>query len=342
MPKNHKKPSILILNSSTFGRHFPEHRARLTEIGTVSRVDVPNSIRDEELVEKLAGANAIIASVTPKIPGRVMEQLPELVLIARHGIGCDNVDLDSATNLGILVSKVDGILEQEAVAEHAVALMLGVGRHLHSGYTSVRESKWSDRAHYVAMELKGKRVGIIGIGNIGSRVAEILSLGFRSEVVAQDPLLSEEEIRRRHAKPVSLEELISTSDVISFHCPLTSGTKRMLDKTAFGKLKKGVLLINTCRGELIDETALCDALERGTVGAYGTDVVEGEPIAGDHRLLKYKNVLIVPHLGGFTTESLKGMGETMVKDVERVFEKGELPGVLANPAVAQRKHRSWG
>ena len=336
-----KKPLIAIVNSSSFGKHFPQHLEQLQEIGDLIRVDVQTKIEPRSLVQKLQGVNAVIASVTPQFASQVLLQLDDLVLLARHGIGCDNVDLDAATSLGIMVSKVQGEVEREALAEHTVALLLGAGRQLHRGYTSVRENRWQDRANYLGIELGKKRIGLIGIGNIGSRVAEILSRGFNAEVCACDPQLSAEEIRKRCAEPLPLEELLATSDVISFHCPLNSNTRRMLSREKFAMLKRGALLVNTCRGELVDEDALIDALKSGRLRGYATDVVEGEPIDGSHRLLLQPNALVVPHLGGYTEESLFGMGQTMVDDVANVFVNGTRPGVLANPKVLEKEHRVW-
>ncbi len=335
------KPKLAILNSSSFGKHFPAQLEAISAVGPVTRVDVPIDVAPEVLVEKLKGVNGIVASVTPRIPGAVMEQLPDLVLIARHGIGCDNVDLEAATNLGILVSKVEGIIEQEALAEHTLTLMLAACRWLPNGHISVREDRWTDRAKYLGLELRHQRIGLVGVGNIGSRVSEILSVGFKAEVVATDPFLSDDEIRRRHATPVALKELFETSDIISFHCPLSGATKRMLNRATFEKLKKGVIIVNTCRGELLDESALCDGLKSGHVRYYATDVVENEPIGSDHRLLQFPNVLVLPHLGGYTNESLSGMGQTMVDDVQNVFVKGTLPGVLANPEILTQEFRKW-
>ena len=335
------KPKIAIVNSSSFGKHFPQHLERLKSMAEVARIDVPIDIETKALAAELQGIHGIIASVTPFFPRAVLERTPELVLIARHGIGCDNVDLEAASSLGILVSRVEGVIEREAVAEHAVTLLLSVGRFIHRGYNSVRESRWQDRALYLGIELRNKRIGLLGIGNIGSRVAEILTLGFHAEVVACDPFLTNEEIRRRHAAPLSLNELLASSDVVSFHCPVNKHTKRMLNRDTFRTMKAGAILINTCRGELLDEDALVDSLRSGHLRAYGADVVEGEPIDGEHRLLSIPNVLIVPHLAGYTDESLFGMGETMVQDVINVFVARKPPGILANPEVIEREYRRW-
>ncbi len=334
------KPEIAIVNSDTFGQHFKEHISELETFSTIRRVRVPITISDEDLSRELKGVSGIIASVTPNFPKAVLESLDSLLLLSRHGIGCNNVDSKTATSLGIIVSRVAGEVEQEAVAEQAVNLMLASGRMAHAGYISVLNSRWSDRSKYLGVELKGKTVGLIGIGNIGRRVSEILALGFKSKVLAYDPYLTSDEIKARNAEPVSLEKIISDSDIISFHCPLTDETKRMFSKEVFQKVKKGILLVNTCRGELLDEDALCEALDNKTIRAYGADVVEGEPIDGNHRLLKYTNVMINPHLGDKTDESLRQMGETMVRDMKAVFVKGELPGTILNKEVLNENYRA--
>lgn len=330
------KFKFAIVNSSSFGKYFPDHIKRIEALGEIRIVSVPASCTGLELARELEGVHGVVASVTPKFDAECLKACPDLVLLARHGIGCDNVDLHTATELGIMVSRVQGYVEQEAVAEMALGLMLAAGRHMHSGYVSVKDSKWSERAQYLGPELKGKTIGLIGLGNIGSRVAEVLSLGFKSKVLAFDPYLEADVVNERNAEPASLERILAESDVISFHCPLTEVSRRMLSRDAFSKMKKGVVLINTCRGELLDEDALVDALKDGTIRMYGTDVVEGEPIDGTHRLLAHKNVLITPHLGGYSDESLHGMGQTMVDDIEAVFKNASMPGQLANPEVKDR------
>jgi phosphoglycerate dehydrogenase-like enzyme len=335
------KPDIVILNSSSFGKHHPDQIRRLEEFAKLRRVNVPADISAKELTAALGNPDGIIASVTPRIPGQTLQALTKLTLLARHGIGCDNVDLKAATELGIPVAKVEGIVERDAVAELALALILSAARYLQPGAIAVKESRWQDRSQFIGIELRNKRIGLIGLGNIGSRVAEILSRGFNSEVVACDPYLPQEAFSERCARSVSLDELLQSSDVISFHCPLKEDTRRMLGRDRFRLIKPGAILINTCRGELLEEEILVDALKSGQLRAYGTDVVEGEPIDGSHRLLKLPNVIVLPHLGGYSVESLRGMGETMVNDCIRVFQKGEPPALLANPEVLNKGLRRW-
>lgn len=335
------RPVIAIVNSSTFGKHFAEHMDILQAFAAIQHLNVPADIDGETLAEQLKGVDGIIASVTPKFPRKTLEQLSKLVLLVRHGIGCDNVDLAAATELGILVSRVKGIVEKEAVAEYAVSLLMTAVRKVAQGSQAVKNSAWATRSGMIGMEIKGKTMGIIGLGNIGSRSAEILSKGFGAHVIASDPYIPKARFVQFGAQEVSLDELIRTAHVILFHCPLTDETRRMLGASQFASMQQGTVLVNTCRGELVDEDALYAALQAGQLGAYATDVVEGEPIDGNHRLAKLENALITPHLGGYSWESLHGMGQTCVDDSVAVFQKNGLPGELANPEVLQKAYRKW-
>lgn len=335
------RPLISIVNSSTFGKHFKDHLKAIEEFADVQHVTVPSNIDPDTLAEKIKNADGIIASITPKFTRKTLEQCKKLVILVRHGIGCDNVDIQSATELGIMVSRVKGLVEREAVAEYAVALLIAASRLVPQGSQAVKNSQWTERYRMIGMELKGKTIGIIGLGNIGSRSAEILANGFKANVIAVDPYIDKERFNQFNAKEVSLKELISSSYAILFHCPLTAETKRMFGEKQFADMQKKPVLVNTCRGELIDENALYNALNNGLLGAYATDVVEGEPIDGNHRLAKLDNVIITPHLGGYSWESLHGMGQTCVDDVISVFQKGGIAGELANPEVLQKEYRKW-
>lgn len=336
-----KKPLILIVNSSTFGQHFKEHIETLETFSDVRRVTVPADIDENSLAEKIKDADGIIASVTPRFPRETLIQCKNLVALARHGIGCDNVDLQAATELGIAVSRVKGEVEREAVAEYAVALLMTGLRKVAQGLFAVKKSNWDRRFEMVGMELRGKTVGIIGLGNIGSRSAEILSRGFGANIVAVDPYIKKEKFKEYNAVEVDLETLIKSSSAVLFHCPLTEETVRMIGQDQFASMRKGAVLVNTCRGELVDEDALYAVLTQGYLGAYATDVVEGEPVDGKHRLVQLDNAIVTPHLGGYSWESLHGMGQTCVDDMVAVFQDGNTPGELANPEVLQKKYRRW-
>ncbi|SFE76611.1 Lactate dehydrogenase [Thermoanaerobacter thermohydrosulfuricus] len=329
---------IAIVNSSSFGKHFPDHIEKLKALGEVERFELPHDMRGKALAEKLMGYSVIIASVKPYYDREFFEYKDKTLLITRHGIGYDAIDIKSATEKGTLVTKVAGIVEREAVAENAIALLMDVMRRVREASLRVKEGKWQERASFMGYEIKDKVAGIIGIGNIGSRVAEILKYGFGAKVIAYDPNLSEEEIQKRGAQPVSLEELLQTSDIISLNASLNEKNYHMLSHKEFSMMKKNVFIVNTARGELIDTEALIKALKEGKVAGAGLDVVEGEPIDDNHPLLAFDNVIITPHTSAYTYECLRGMGDKVVSDVEKVL-RGEIPDGVINKEVLERE--SW-
>lgn len=329
---------IAIVNSSSFGKHFPDHIEKLKALGEVERFELPHDMRGKALAEKLMGYSVIIASVKPYYDREFFEYKDKTLLITRHGIGYDAIDIKSATEKGTLVTKVAGIVEREAVAENAIALLMDVMRRVREASLRVKEGKWQERASFMGYEIKDKVAGIIGIGNIGSRVAEILKYGFGAKVIAYDPNLSEEEIQKRGAQPVSLEELLQTSDIISLNASLNEKNYHMLSHKEFSMMKKNVFIVNTARGELIDTEALIKALKEGKVAGAGLDVVEGEPIDENHPLLAFDNVIITPHTSAYTYECLRGMGDKVVSDVEKVL-RGEIPDGVINKEVLEGE--SW-
>ena len=260
--------------------------------------------------------------------------MPKLQLLARHGVGCDNVDLATCAELGIAVSKVGPEIERESVAQMAVGLMNASARRICEGADVVKAGQWAKRAKLaLGVDFKGATIGLIGIGAIGKTVARILTLGFQAKVIAYDPYVSAEEVAARHATKVTFDELLAQSAIITLHCPLTKETSRMLCAPQLAAMNPGTILVNTCRGEIFNQADLIAALESGKLGGYATDVVEGEPIGGDHVLLSTKNVIVTPHLGGYSVVSLGGMGQTMVDDMRRVFVEKGFPGVIANTAI---------
>ena len=220
--------------------------------------------------------------------------------------------------------------------------MLSACRNIVKGDAKVRAGRWADRATLVGVELKGRVVGVIGLGNIGSHAASILSHGFGAKVLACDPKADRQVFQQSGAASVTFDELLQKAEVVSMHASLGEANYHMLGKSEFERMKPGVILVNTARGELVDEQALLSALDSGKVRAYAADVVEGEPIGAGHRLLKHPAVIVVPHLGGYTYESLRGMGDTMVRNMEQVFIEGVMPGNVILPEMKDRGLRKWG
>lgn len=320
---------IAIVNSSSFGRIFPEHIEKLKKLGQVDRFDLPKDIGGKALAEKLMGYSVIIASVTALYNKEFFEKKDKTLLISRHGIGYNNIDVPSATEKGTFITKVDAPVEREAVAENAISLLMTVLRQIVPASLKVKESKWAERAKFMGCEIKGKTAGVIGLGNIGSRVGEILKYGFNADLVAYDPNLSDEEIRKKGAEPVSLEQLLKRSDIISLNASVNNTSYHIISEKEFSLMKKGVYIVNTARGELMEQNSLLKALDEGIIAGLGIDVVEGEPIDEHHPLLSYKNVVVTPHTSAYTYECLKGMGDKVVDDVEKVL-RGEKPDNVIN------------
>lgn len=320
---------IAIVNSSSFGRIFPEHIEKLKKLGQVDRFDLPKDIEGKKLAEKLMGYSVIIASVTALYNKEFFENKDKTLLISRHGIGYNNIDVPAATKKNTLITKVDAPVEREAVAENAISLLMTVLRQIVPASQKVKESKWAERAKFMGYEIKGKTAGVIGLGNIGSRVGEILKYGFNAKLIAYDPNLSNEDIRKKGAEPVSLEQLLKSSDIISLNASIDKTSYHIISEKEFSLMKKGVYIVNTARGELMEQTSLLKALDEGIIGGLGADVIEGEPIDEHHPLLAYSNVVVTPHTSAYTYECLKGMGDKVVDDVEKVL-RGENPDNVIN------------
>ena len=327
---------IAIVNSKSFGV-YTDAVERLKQIGHVERVEVPKDARGKDLAERLAGYHIIVASVTPTYDREFFEHDRDVLLIVRHGIGYDNIDVRAAEEHGVYVARVPGWREREAVAEHAVALLLSALRHIVSSHEAVRQGKWHERARYVGRELSSLTVGVVGFGNIGSRVAEILSKGFGSRIVVYDPYVGREEVERRgYVYAEKLEDLVELSDVITIHAAYTGENYHMFNEEIFEKMRRGAIIVNTARGELIDTTALCKYLEKGVVAAAALDVVEGEPIDADHVLLKYPNVILTPHIAAYTYEALAGMDEAVVKAIVSYLQGKPIDGVVVAPRYPRK------
>ncbi|PHN03382.1 2-hydroxyacid dehydrogenase [Flavilitoribacter nigricans] len=252
----------------------------------------------------LAEANPVHAIVT-RGKGDVSEALiaacPKLEVISRCGVGLDNVNVDAATRKGIKVVNAPGI-NADTVAEHALTLMLALQRQLFSTVHAVKANNWDIRKTYDGDEIRGKTLGILGLGNIGKKVARLAS-AFGMSVVYWDA--HKQEGVDYHFLP--LEELLYQSDIMSLHLPLVPGTHQLIDEKAFGRMRPNAILINTSRGEVIDQQALIKALDRKLIAGFGADVLAVEPPATDDPLLQMDNVLITPHSASLTARTYNEM-----------------------------------
>jgi D-3-phosphoglycerate dehydrogenase / 2-oxoglutarate reductase len=238
-----------------------------------------------------------------RISERVIAAAPALRVIAKHGVGTDNIDKAAAAARGIPVLAALGSNSQ-AVAEHAVALMLGCARKLPWLDARMRGGHW-DKDGYAGLELCGSTLGLIGVGSIGRRVAQVAA-AFGQQVVVYDPYIKPHDLPAG-ATPVDLDSLLQRADVVSLHCPLTPDTRSLLDRRRLALLKPGAIVVNTARAELIDEDALLEALHANRISA-GLDCFIDEPQRPDAPLLRAPNVLLTPHIGGTTGASFRAMG----------------------------------
>jgi len=300
---------------------------RLTHLKSIADVvrEIPRS--DEEMIELVRDANAIISGDSP-LTNQILENAKSLKIIARVGVGYDNVDLEAATRRRIIVTNVPGALS-DSVAEHAFLLMLAVARRLVVGDKSVREGRWADYfQHAPSFELNGKTLGLIGLGAIGSAVAQ-RAKAFNMEVLVYDPYVDESRVTRIGYRRVELDRLLRESDVVSIHSPLTTETKNLIGERELNLMKKSAILINTARGTVVDESSLIEALKKGTIAGAGMDVLTHEPPHQDNPLLTLENVTLTPHCVAFALDALRRLWFACSDAVLRVL-RGELPRPPAN------------
>jgi phosphoglycerate dehydrogenase-like enzyme len=254
----------------------------------------------ENLLPLLANADAMIAS-TERLTREVLSGT-KLRVVARMGVGYDSVDVAAATDLGIAVTITPGTLE-DSVAEHTVALMLGVSRALVQRDREVRAGRWS---RVPLPRMAGRTFGIVGLGRIGRAVVPRVQ-GLGMKVVAFDPFADQAAAARLGVKLLSLTELLETADVVSLHTTTSPETTNMINRQTLAQMKPGAIFINTGRGALVDEDALCEALDRGHLFGAALDVFKTEPLPLDSRLLNYDNVLVCTHMGGLDCDSQAAM-----------------------------------
>ena len=290
---------------------------------------VDNSVPGFDLVKAARGSSAIISMLTDSLNVSVLKQLAEdgkLEIIAQHAVGIDNIDLEAAKALGIKVTHTPGVLS-EATANHAMALLLAAARNIVPGDAYCRSGKWKnfDPTLLLGIDLSGKRMGVIGMGRIGQEVAK-RSKAFGMEICYCNRKRVSEIIESEcgSARFLSLEELLTTSDIVSLNCPLTPETKHLIDAKRISTMKKNAILVNTARGPIVDEEALAEAMANGHLRAAALDVFEREPEIHP-KLLNLPNVLLAPHLGSATEETRARMSRMCGKSVVTCLNGEEPP-----------------
>lgn len=294
-------------------------------------VSLPPGSDEGVLLSQADKTGAVVSRGFIRITRNFMRAARSLRVVAVHGAGFDHVDLEAARDHGVVVFNTPNALT-DAVAELTVALTLALLRRLVTADRAVRAGEWSRKfSDLVGLELTGRTVGIVGLGRIGEAVARRMKC-FNVDIIYSDLL----EKRLLHddlgIKRVGFEELLSTSDIVTFHTPLTPKTLNMVSDAEFGLMKKGIYLVNMARGSVIDEKALERALRSGKVAGAALDVLEEEPPRLDNPLLRFENVILTPHIGASTLEAMRRMSVQCAEGVLKVFRGESPPNVVSASA----------
>jgi len=288
---------------------------------------------DEELIEACKDVDGVMGASRDSYTRRLMESAKRLRVISKYGIGVEKIDIKAATDNGILVANTPVVENVYAVAEHAIALMLGLSKRLSFSYNHAKNGKWRDQS-VETRELFGKTIGIIGLGRIGIAIVERLT-GWNTKLLGYDPYKTDDEFKRLGVLPVSLEELLKESDIVSISVVATSETKKAMGEGQLKLMKKNAYLINTSRGEVLDEKALVKALQEGWIAGAGLDVTDPEPPLKDNPLFNMENVIITPHIAGWTRGTLASITKRATENLIKAL-KGELPESFVNPEAVPK------
>jgi len=293
-------------------------------------VEVTGSLDERALIARLGEYEGLIVRSATKVTRAAIAAGTRLEVIGRAGAGVDTIDVDAATERGIIVMNTPGG-NTTAVAEHTLALLLALARRVAVADATLKAGRW-EKNRLQGVELLGKTLGILGLGRIGGEVAR-RALGFRMQVLAYDPYLTREAAERLGVDSVELDELLTRSDFITIHTPLTGDTRHLIGEAELARMKPGVRLINCARGGIIDEAALARALASGQVGGAGIDVFEQEPPPADHPLLRFEQVVLTPHLGAATDEAQSAVALAIADQVADVLVRGVVSNAVNLPTV---------
>ena len=312
------------------------NEAAVKIVSDVAEVDNLPTMDEDKLVEIIGDYDALLVRSQTKVTARIIEAAHNMKIIGRAGVGVDNIDLDAATKKGIIVvNSPDG--NTNAAAEHTIAMMMAMNRNIPVADASVKQGLW-ERSKFTGVEVFGKTLGIIGFGKIGQHVGHVaLALGMK--LVVFDPYATKEYVEKFGAKYVEhLDDFWALPDFITVHTPKTKETTSLINENTINRMKKGVRLINCARGGIINEKALCAALESGQVAACAIDVYEDEKNIQDCPLIKFgKNVVLTPHLGASTDEAQINVALDVAHQVKEVLSGGDATSAVNIPSLKPQK-----
>ncbi|SDK22637.1 phosphoglycerate dehydrogenase [Sediminibacillus albus] len=292
-------------------------------------VVMETGLSPDELAERISEFDALLVRSQTEVTRELISKAAKLKIVGRAGVGVDNIDLEAATEHGIIVVNApDG--NTNSAAEHTMAMIMSLARNIPQAYYALKNHKW-DRKKYIGVELKNKTLGIVGLGRIGAEVAA-RAKGQRMNIKAYDPFLTEEKAEKMGIGYGTLQEVLQDADFITVHTPLLKETRHLIDKEAFQSMKDGVQIVNCARGGIINEDDLYDAIKNGKVAGAALDVFEEEPIQ-DHKLLELPEVIATPHLGASTVEAQENVAIDVSHDVASFLNGGLARNPVNLPSV---------
>jgi len=308
----------------------------ISELEEVAEVVVNTTITPDELLDAIKDFDAIVVRSRTKVTREVIEAAPRLKIIARAGVGVDNVDVKAATERGIMVINAPESTSI-TVAEHSIGLMLALARKISIADRSVKDGKW-EKNRFMGIELNGKTLGIIGMGRIGSQVV-VRTKAFGMDILVYDPYISREAAEEMGVTVTDLETLLRESDIVTIHVPLTPETRHLISDDEFKLMKETAFIVNCARGGIIDEDALYRALKDGEIAGAALDVFEEEPPEGSP-LLELENVVLTPHIGASTAEAQRDAAIIVANEIKTVFQGGAPRNVLNMPVMDSETYKS--
>ena len=301
-------------------------------LATCAQVDVKLKIPPDELLRVIGDYDALVVRSETKVTAAVIEAAKKLIVIGRAGAGVDNIDVEAATQRGIIVVNAP-LGNTTSAAEHAIALMLSLSRYIPQANATLKGGKW-ERQRFMGVEVRGKTLGIIGLGQIGSAVAR-RGRGLDMHVIAHDPFVSEERAQSLIVEMVPLEDLLRRSDYIAVHTALTPQTRGLIGEEELRLVKPSARIINVARGGIVDEEALYNAVEEGRIAGAAVDVFSKEP-AEDNILFKSDRIIVTPHLGASTAEAQERVALDVAEQIAAIF-RGEPPAYSVNAPLVPRE-----
>ncbi len=294
-------------------------------------VDVNVGLSPDGLKAIIGDYDGLAIRSATKVTADVLAAAPKLKVVGRAGIGVDNVDIDAATERGVLVMNTP---EGNVVttAEHAISLLCALVRNIPQATASMKSGKW-EKSKFQGSELSQKNLGLVGLGNIGKIVAD-RALGLHMRVLAYDPFVTKERARELGVELVSLDELLKNADFVTLHVPLLEATKNLINKDSILKMKDGAFLVNAARGGLVDEAAVAEALRSKKLAGAAFDVFEKEPPGPDHPFLQLDNMILTPHLGASTSEAQINVAVAVAEQISDYLTTGAIRNAINAPAVS--------